>query len=89
MFLISSIVLELCFIYLRLHGHKIMSHQEAAIFTARRLEMCEIVELTLLYLRDRPRVHSDVSDLPFLVSFCLMSGKREHLIVTFIRVNYD
>ena len=56
----------------RIHGHKIMSHQEAALFTARRMEMCEIVESTLLYLQDRPVVHSEVSALPFLVSMFLV-----------------
>ena len=45
-----------------------MSHYDAAIFTARRLEMCEIVEMTLFYFLDRPQVHSPLSGLPFMVS---------------------
>ena len=45
-----------------------MSHYDAAIFTARRLEMCEIVEMTLFYFLDRPMVHSPLSGLPFMVS---------------------
>ena len=53
--------------YLRLHGFKIMSHYDAVVYTARRFEMCEIVESTLFYLRDRPQVHLDVSGLPFMV----------------------
>ena len=55
-----------------------MSHYDAAIFTARRLEMCEIVEMTLFYFLDRPQVHLALSGLPFMVSnlvnslvFCL------------------
>ena len=62
-------------------GFKVMSHYEAAIFTARRLEMCEIVEMTLFYFLDRPQVHSPLSGLPFMVSgynscayFLCMSG---------------
>ena len=66
----------------RIHGHKIMSHQEAAIFTARRMEMCEIVESTLLYLQDRPVVHSEVSALPFLVSMFLVLVEVSRYIIT-------
>ena len=39
------------------------------ILLARRTEMLEIVEATLFYLVDRPVVHSEVSGLPFMVSF--------------------
>ena len=66
----------------RIHGHKIMSHQEAAIFTARRMEMCEIVESTLLYLQDRPVVHSEVSALPFLVSMFLVLVEVSRYVIT-------
>ena len=59
-----------------------MSHYDAAIFTARRLEMCEIVELTLLYLQDRPVVHSEVSALPFLVSMFLVLVEVSRYIMT-------
>ena len=45
-----------------------MSHYDAALYTARRLEMCEIVEMTLFYFIDRPQVHSPLSGLPFMVS---------------------
>ena len=69
------------FVFLRVCGFKVMSHYEAAIFTARRLEMCEIVEMTLFYFLDRPQVHSPLSGLPFMVSgynycanFLCMSG---------------
>ena len=54
--------------FLRVSGFKIMSHYDAALFTARRLEMCEIVEMTLFYFLDRPQVHSPLSGLPFMVS---------------------
>ena len=37
---------------------RIISHYEAALFTARREEMCGIVEDTFRYLADRPQVHS-------------------------------
>ena len=47
---------------------RIISHYAAAVFTARRNEMCEIVEVTFRYLVDRPQVHSEVSGLPFMVS---------------------
>ena len=51
-----------------------MTHYEAAIYTARRLEMCEIVEQTLFYFLDRPMVHSPLSELPFMVSVLTISG---------------
>ena len=54
--------------YFRVCGFKMMTHYDAAIFTARRLEMCEIVEMTLFYFLDRPMVHSPLSGLPFMVS---------------------
>ena len=50
---------------------RIISHYDAALYTARRSEMCDIVEVTFRYLADRPQVHSDVSGLPFMVIFCL------------------
>ena len=54
--------------FLRVGDFKVMSHYDAAIYTARRLEMCEIVEMTLFYFIDRPQVHSALSGLPFMVS---------------------
>ena len=77
----DPLVMNLIFVF-RIHGHKIMSHQEAAIFTARRMEMCEIVESTLLYLQDRPVVHSEVSALPFLVSMFLVLVEVSRYIIT-------
>ena len=50
-----------------------MSHYNAAIYTARRLEMCEIVEMTLFYFINRPQVHSALSGLPFMVSTLVKS----------------
>ena len=51
----------------RVGDFKLMSHYDAALYTARRLEMCEIVEMTLFYFVDRPQVHSPLSGLPFMV----------------------
>ena len=59
--------------FLRVGDFKVMSHYDAAIFTARRLEMCEIVEMTLFYFIDRPQVHSALSGLPFMVSTSMSS----------------
>ena len=53
-----------------------MSHYDASLYTARRLEMCNIVEATFVYLIDRPTVHSPYSDMPFMVS--LMSEYEFH-----------
>ena len=58
--------------FFRVGDFKLMSHYDAALYTARRLEMCEIVEMTLFYFIDRPQVHSPLSGLPFMViSFCV------------------
>ena len=54
--------------FLRVGDFKVMSHYDAALYTARRLEMCEIVEMTLFYFINRPQVHSALSGLPFMVS---------------------
>ena len=53
--------------FFRVGDFKLMSHYDAALYTARRLEMCEIVEMTLFYFVDRPQVHSPLSGLPFMV----------------------
>ena len=60
------------FLFSRICGFKVMTHYEAAIYTARRLEMCEIVEQTLFYFLDRPMVHSPLSGLPFMVSVLII-----------------
>ena len=67
-FLSWLIVLNCFLLFLRVGNFKVMSHYDAAIFMARRLEMCEIVEMTLFYFIDRPQVHSALSGLPFMVS---------------------
>ena len=46
---------------------RIISHYNAALFTARRDEMYSIVKVTFRYLVDRPQVHSDICGLPFMV----------------------
>ena len=65
--------------FFRVGDFKLMSHYDAALYTARRLEMCEIVKMTLFYFIDRPQVHSPLSGLPFMVS-TLMSlwGNESH-----------
>ena len=50
-------------------GVRVLTRFDAAVYTARRTEMLEIVETTLFYLIDRPVVHSEVSGLPYMVSF--------------------
>ena len=67
------IVLNDFLLFLRVGDLKVMSHYDAAIYTARRLEMCEIVEMTLFYFIDRPQVHSALSGLPFMVSTSMSS----------------
>ena len=44
-----------------------LSHRQAAVFTARRLELCDVVDGTLFYLRPDSRVHSYLSPLPYEV----------------------
>ena len=44
-----------------------MTHRRAAVFTARRIELCEIVQTTLSYLHPDSRVHSYLSPLPYQV----------------------
>ena len=53
--------------FLRIEGVRYLTHYEASVYTARRLEMLTIVEATLFYLVDRPVVHSELSGLPFMV----------------------
>ena len=65
---LSSLSMNI-YLFSSIHSFKIMSHFDAVVYTARRFEMCEIVESTLFYLRDHPQVHSDVSGLPFMVRY--------------------
>ena len=44
-----------------------LTHRQAALFSARRLELCDVVESTLVYLRPDSRVHSYLSPLPYQV----------------------
>ena len=46
-----------------------LSHCKAAVFTARRYELFEVVDSTLTYLHPDSRVHSFLSPLPYQV-FC-------------------
>ena len=63
-----------------------MSHYDAAIYTARRLEMCEIVEMTLFYFVDRPQVHSPLSGLPFMVSTLTSLWVHESNVSFYVQV---
>ena len=49
-----------------------MTHRQAAVFTARRLELCDVVESTLVYLRPDSRVHSYLSSLPYQVRISVL-----------------
>ena len=50
-----------------------LSHHQAALFTARRLELCDLVQDTLLYLHPDSRVHSHLSPLAYQV-ICFFKG---------------
>ena len=58
--------LFLFFRYRRVTG-LIITHQQAALYTARRQEMIEVLETSFFYLITHPEVHSPLSDLPFQV----------------------
>ena len=45
-----------------------LPHCKAAVFTARRFELLEVVQSTLVYLHPNSRVHSFLSPLPYQVS---------------------
>ena len=53
----------------RVDGVRQLTHLDAAVYSARRMEMLEIVEKSLYYLIDRPVVHSELSGLPYMVLF--------------------
>ena len=46
----------------------VLSHRKAAVFTARRFELLELVHTTLSYLHPDSRVHSFLSPLPYQVN---------------------
>ena len=45
-----------------------LPHRKAAVFTARRRELLEVVQTTLVYLHPDSRVHSFLSPLSYQVS---------------------
>ena len=55
--------------FFRVDGVRQLTHHDAAVYSARRFEMLEIVEKSLYYLIDRPVVHSELSGLPYMVTF--------------------
>ena len=46
----------------------VLPHRKAAVFTARRFELLDVVQSTLTYLHPDSRVHSFLSPLPYQVS---------------------
>ena len=49
----------------------VLPHRKAAVFTARRFELLDVVQSTLTYLHPDSRVHSFLSPLPYQVSHSL------------------
>ena len=72
--------------FFRVGDFKLMSHYDAALYTARRLEMCEIVEMTLFYFIDRPQVHSPLSGLPFMVITLTSLWVHESYVSLYVQV---
>ena len=64
--------MSLCFSYRRYFG-TIIPHQKAAIFTARRAEMVEVMDQTLHFLNRQAmvRIYSPYSDVPRHVSIIM------------------
>ena len=67
------IIHKACYLcsYRRVTG-LIITHQRAALFTARRQEMIEVLERSFFYLLNHPEVHSPHSEIPFQVIFRLI-----------------
>ena len=67
------IIHKACYLcsYRRVTG-LIITHQRAALFTARRQEMIEVLERSFFYLLTHPEVHSPHSEIPFQVIFRLI-----------------
>ena len=59
--------LQLVYVIFSIDGVRTLTHFDAAVYTARRLEMLRIADATLFYLVKRPVVHSELSGLPFMV----------------------
>ena len=64
--------MSLCFSYRRYFG-TIIPHQKAAVFTARRAEMVEVMDQTLHFLNRQAmvRIYSPYSDVPRHVSIIM------------------
>ena len=69
----------------------VLSHRKAAVFTARRFELLELVHTTLSYLHPDSRVHSFLSPLPYQVNcFPLIDDCiDEHTYCTKSYLGYD
>ena len=66
------VVLPILMIILNFYSYRrvtglIITHQRAALFTARRQEMIEVLERSFFYLLTHPEVHSPHSKIPFQV----------------------
>ena len=46
----------------------VLTHRRAALLSARRIELCDLVDRTLFYLHPDTRVHSFLSPLPYEVN---------------------
>ena len=56
----------------------VLTHRRAALLSARRIELCDLVDRTLFYLHPDTRVHSFLSPLPYEVNdsillFCFIA----------------
>ena len=68
------------FSYHRVTG-LIITHQRAALFTARHQEMIEVLERSFFYLITHPEVHSPHSEIPFQVGWYFLYINRSlHLV---------
>ena len=65
----KELLTYMCFFSSALGGFGMtITHNKAAVFTARRYELFEVVDSTLTYLHPDSRVHSFLSPLPYQVS---------------------
>ena len=46
----------------------VLTHRRAALLSAQRIELCDLVDRTLFYLHPDTRVHSFLSPLPYEVN---------------------
>ena len=61
----------------------VLTHRQAAVFTARRFELFDIVQSTLTYMHPDSRVHSFLSPLPYQVCSDVSGQVYNYLILQF------